>query len=280
MANQLVDDAKKAEAAATANAAPPSDAQLRAELEAERKGRAEAEQRAGFFQGAASAEWRRAEALKSQPPRNPADPLTDPFAKIAAEDAMLDPERKAKLLDEGTRSRAREEVNKAATEMDARNAARMADMESRVALRMFQSQNPEMAADEEGFFAAMAKAKIRADKGRMSLDPMGMLELGRQIYNEGKATPAATPFTESATSGAPAGARVKKDEVPEKSYAEEVYGAQDFIDESKIPVSDYTEKWLDNRNLELVDKEKFWSGIRNVQGDIQGAKSRKRAAGR
>lgn len=153
-------------------------------------------------------------------------------------------------------------------------------MESRIALRMFQSQNPEMAADEEGFAAAMMKAKIRADNKKMTLDPTGMLELGRQIYNEGKATPPNTPFTESASGGAPTpGGRVKQEEKPAPSMAEELYGAQDFIDESKIPVPDYTEKWLDNRNLELVDKEKFWSGIRNVQGDVQAAK-RRRTAGR
>jgi len=276
MANQLTEDTKKAEAAAATT--PPSDATLRAELDAERKARAEAEQRAGFFQGAAATEWRRAESMKA--PRTPADPLTDPYAKLAAEDAMLDPERKAKLLDEGARSRAREEANRVGAEIDARNAARLAEVETRTAIRLFQSQNPEIAADEEGWAAAMMKARIRADKNRMTLDQMGMLELGRQIYNEGKAAPAPTPYTEGASAAPGGGVRVKKDEAPEKSMAEELYGAQDFVDESKTSVPDYTEQWLDNRNLELVEKEKFWSGIRNVQGDISGAKNRRRSAGR
>lgn len=273
--NQLAEDAKKAEAAA---AAPPSDDTLRKELEAERIARAEAERKAGFFQGAAASEWKARQDLAARG-RQPNDPLTDPYAKLSAEDALLDPEKKAQLLDQGARGRAREEVGRFAAEERARRAGELQELESRMALRMFQSQNPEIAADEEGFAAAMMKAKIRADKKQLNLDPMGLLELGRQVYNEGKVTPQETPFVEGPSGASGPGGRVKKEE-PEQSMAEKYYGAQDFIDEDKMPVSDYTEKFLDERNLQLVDKEKFWSGIRNVQGDIQAAKQRRRSAGR
>jgi hypothetical protein len=66
----------------------------------------------------------------------------------------------------------------------------------------------------------------------------------------------------------------KPDEPAPPSMAEEVYGATDFVDERKVPLDDYTQTYLDNRNMELVNGEKFWSGIRNVVSEIRGAKGR------
>lgn len=273
MANQLAEEVKKAEQV------PPSDEQLRKELAAERTARQDAEQRAGFYQGAASAEWNRAEAARTAAATPPPGTITDPFAKLAAEDPLLDPEKRARLLDEGARGRAREEIRRYAQEDRAQQQMQQQQMEARLALRMFQSSHPELAADEEGFAAAMTRAKIRSDGQRMTLDPMGMLQLGMQIYNEGKGPAPGTPFTEAPGTAGAGGVVSKKDEPAPLSMAEEVYGATDFIDERKVPLDAYTEKFLDERNLELVDKGKFWSGIRNVVGDLRAAKGR-RAAGR
>jgi hypothetical protein len=265
--NQLVDDSKKAEAAA---AAPPSDATLRAELEAERKARASAEGEAQYFRGAAQAEWNRANAATQRP----AVRGEDPFAKLATEGVTLDPEKQAELLDAGSRGRAREEANRVGQEVDLRAQQREAELEKRLALKMFMSSHPEVTADEEGFIAAMARANVRNNQQRLNLDPMGMLQLGLQCFNEGRAPAASAPYTEGASSGGAGGPMKKPDEPAPLSMAEEVYGATDFVDERKVPLDDYTQTYLDNRNMELVNGEKFWSGIRNVVSEIRGAKGR------
>lgn len=266
MANQLADDAKKAEAAA----APPSDATLRAELEAERKARASAEGEAQYFRGAAQAEWQRAEAAGRQ---RPAVRGEDPFTKLATDGVTLDPEKQAELLDAGSRGRAREEANRVGQEVDLRAQQREAELEKRLALKMFMSSHPEVTADEEGFVAAMARANVRNNSQRLNLDPMGMLQLGLQCFNEGRAPAATAPYTEGSSPGGPGGP-VKKEEPPPLSMAEEVYGAQDFVDERKVPLDSYTQTYLDDRNLALVNGEKFWSRIGNVAGEIRAAKGR------
>jgi hypothetical protein len=271
MANQLAEEVKKAE-----TPTGMSDTELRAALEAERNARADAERQASFYRGAAGAEYNRAEQATRAASARPADPLTDPFAKLAAEDPLLDPEKRARLLDEGSRSRAREEAIKIAREQDANRRMENQEMEARLALRMFQASHPEINSDTEGFAAAMTRAKIRSDNKNMRLDPMGMLELGMQVYNESKAPVQNAPYTEAPSGGGPGAPRSKEEEKP-LSMAEELYGAPDFVDERKMPLDKYTEQFLDNRNLELVEKEKFWSGIRNVVGDIRAAKGRKSA---
>lgn len=267
MGNQLADDAKKAEAAA---AAPPSDATLRAELEAERKARSDSEREAAYFRGAAKSEWDRAEAAS----RRPVARGEDPFTKLSVEGVTLDPEKQAELLDAGSRMRAREESGRMAQEVDLRAQQREGELEKRLALRMFMASHPEVSADEEGFVAAMARANVRNNAQRMNLDPMGMLQLGLQCFNEGRAPSATAPFTEGPSQGGPGGPMKKADEPPPLSMAEEMYGAQDFIDERKKSLDDHTQEYLDNRNLELVGKEKFWSGIRNVADQIRQAKGR------
>jgi hypothetical protein len=276
MANQLAEEVKKAELA------PPSDAELRAELDRERQARATAEQQAGFYRGAASAEFNRAEqATRFATSAKATDPLTDPFAKLAAEDPLLDPEKRARLLDEGARSRAREEAQKIFNEGEARRQMEREKDRAFGALESFQAAHPDIAADPEGFAAAATRARIRADAQKLNLSPTGMLQLAGQIYNESKAPSSSAPYTEPASGSPRPGGPVKPEEPPAKSMAEELYGADpaDFIDDRKVPLDKYTEMFLDARNLDLVEKEKFHSGIRNVVGDIRAAKGRK-AAGR
>ena len=270
MANQLADEVKKAEAPV------PSDAQLRAELEAERQARSRAEQEAGFFRGAASAEWQRAEAAKRAPMT--AGTIDDPFAKLAADEALLDPEKRARLLDQGTRGRAREEVGRAMQEMEARRQMEREQDRLAAAAEAFAANHPEMINDE-AFLGATAIAKSRNDQQRMNLSPVQLLNLAANIYNEKKA-PAATPYTEGASVGGSGGGAMKPAEEPQMSMAEAEYGALDFVDERKFPIDKYTEKYLDDRNTDLVEKEKFWSGIRNVVGTLRETKSRKSASGR
>lgn len=271
--NQLAEDAKKAEAAA---AAPPSDATLRAELEAERRARSDADREAAYFRGAAKAEWDRAEAAS----RRPVARSEDPFTKLATDGVTLDPEKQAELLDAGSRMRAREESGRMAQEVDLRAQQREDAMEKRLALKMFMASHPEVAADDEGFVGAMARANVRANKERLNLDPMGMLQLGLQCYNEGRAPAAVAPYTEGGSVAGAGGPMKKPDEPPPLSMAEEVYGAQDFVDERKVPLDNYTQTYLDDRNLALVEGEKFWSRIGNVAGEIRAAKGRRAAARR
>lgn len=274
--NQLAEDVKKAQ-----EPKPVPDADIKAALEQERQARLVAEQRAGFFQGAAASEWDRAEKLRRQGQSAAPGTITDPFAKLAAEDPLLPADQRAKLLDEGARSRAREEVQRGIAEERARMQMELEQRRSADAIELFQASHPELASDPENFGAAMFKAKMRLDQKGVQATPMQALQLGYQIYNEGKASPpAGAPFTEApGMSGAPG---AKKEEEPPVSMATELYGAdpKDFMDERKVPLDKYTEGYLDNKNLDLVEKEKFWSGLRNVVGDIREAKSRKAAAGR
>jgi hypothetical protein len=271
MANQLADEVKKAEAV-------PSDAQLRAELEQERQARSRAEQEAGFFRGAASAEWQRAEAAK----RQPVSPGTidDPFAKLAADEALLDPEKRARLLDQGARERAREEVGKYARESEARRQMEREQDRLAAAAEAFAANHPEMVQDE-AFLGATAIAKARNDQQRMNLSPVQLLNLAANIYNEKKAPAPNTPYTEGSGVSGPGGGSMKQPPVErELSMAETEYGAVDFVSDREMPVDKYTEKYLDDRNSDLVEKEKFWSGIRNVVGTLRETKSRRTASGR
>ncbi len=114
----------------------------------------------------------------------------------------------------------------------------------------------------------------------MNLSPVQLLNLAANIYNEKKAPATPTPYTEGAGASGAGGAMKKADEPRQLSMAESEYGALDFVDEREMPVDKYTEKYLDDRNTDLVEKEKFWSGIRNVVGTLRETKSRRTASGR
>ena len=229
MPNQLAEDVKKA-AAPTA----PSDDQIKAELEREREARRVAEQRAGFFQGAAAAEWERARKLGQAP--SAAATITDPFAKFAAEDPLLDPEKRARLLADGARDIARQESIRVGQELEARRQMERWQDKTEGAMDAFSQAHPEILSDSENFAGAAMRAKVRAESKGMNLSPAGMLNLAYQIYNEGKAPASQAPYTEGASAAGPHGA--KKEDEPVTNMATEEYGAdpKDFMDERKVPL--------------------------------------------
>jgi len=264
---------------------PPTEAELRQALEEEKAKTAKLEAEGRGYLEAARSEWDRAEkaqaALRATVANAAPHPKApDAFEKLSAEGLALSPEEQQRLLDQGTRSRAREEFGRGAQVLEERRLADEYKRDTRLALSFFRAQHPALAQDEEGFAAAVTKAQIRATRQNLNLDPVGMLNFAHAIYQEGKGTADTIPFTEGA--GAPGGPAVNPNRPAEPtppSLWEKLYGAKDVVDESNTDWSldGMTEKYLDQKNLELV-KEGFTSRIGQIMGQIEEAKARRSAA--
>lgn len=266
---------------------PPTEAELRQSLEEERAKSAKLEAEARGYLDAARSEWDRAEKAQAAlretvagARRAAAPAAPDAFEKLAEGGIALSPEDQQRLLDQGTRTRAREEFGRGAEVLERRRLADEYKRDTRLALSFFNAQHPALAQDEEGFAAAMTKAQIRAGRQNLNLDPVGMLNFAHAIYQEGKGTADVIPFTEGA--GAPGGPAVNPNRPSEPappSLWEKLYGAKDVVDESNTDwtIDGMTEKYLDQKNLELV-KEGFTSRIGQIMGQIEEAKARRSAA--
>lgn len=278
MANQLAEETKKAEAAA---AGAPSDAELRRSLAAEQTRAAQLEQQNAQLMGAAQSEWARAEAATRALRSGNTPRPEDPFRLYTEEGVANDPEKQRALLDAGTRGRAREEAGAAFQEAERRRLKGEYEMEQRIALRMFESAHPTVAADEEGFYAAMSKASLRANKQRLNLDPTQMLQMGLQIYQEDRGQGAAVPYTEGG--GLPGGRVPQGAPIEEKkeSLWKRLYGADDVVEDGdpNFTLDDLTEQYVDKKNEDLV-KEGFGSSVRQVRATIIAGQQRRQNAGR
>ncbi len=274
MANSLVNDPKAA-------AAPPTDAQIRTELDAERAARRQAEQDLLQLQQAAHNEWRGRVQAENEL-KGLRQPRTDAFETLAQEGVAVDPEKQRQLLDRGVRERTREELSA----YDRAQMQREQQRETQLALNMFAAQNPVIVGDEEGFYAAMGKAKYRSEKNRTQMNPWQLLEMGKSIYYEDRkgapGAPGTVPYTEGAGYAAgPGGAVATPEEsVRVKNMIEDYYGlkAGDIVSDDSM--DDHTRDYIDKKNGDLEGQEKFHSGIRQIRATMIEGQQRRSNAGR
>lgn len=280
--SQLELDAERARAAT----APPSDADIRAELARERAERERLQVENATLLDAGRREWDRANQLQQQLTGNrPTAPAEDPFQTLTEGGVSLDAKQQRDLMDAGVRGRATQIVGDAMNELDRRNAARQFQTEARVALDLMKQQHPLVFKDEEGIGAAMYRARLRAERERLNLSPLGMLQLGVEIYNESRnpAGGAAAPYTES-PSGQPGDPRMRQPEEPtEPTLFEKLYGtAPGEVVTDATPgwsLDKMTEEYLDRHNHEL-EREGFGSKIGQVIAQRREAAQRRAAAAR
>lgn len=271
-----------AEAAKKPAPAPPTEEQLRQEVENERRLRQLAEQDREQLRVAATNEWRgRTQAEQElNRLRQPAQP--DPFRVLADEGVTVPPEKQQELLDRGVRLRTREDLRAYDEARRREDAQRERDREFRNTLQIFAALNPQIVNDEEGFYGAMGKAQFRMEKEKLRLDHNGLLELGKQIYLEerkAKGQEIPVPFSEGANPGAVRGGRVVEEE-PQQTAIEEYYGLEPGTIRPDSELEAHTASYIDARNLELVDKEKFGSRVRQVAATIREGIKRRADAGR
>lgn len=265
--------------------APPSDEQIRQELENERRLRQQAENDREQLRLAAQTEWRGRTTAEQELNRLRTPPPPDPFRVLADEGVTVPPDKQQELLDRGVRMRTRQEMSAYDEARRREEAQKDKDREIRNSLTIFAALNPTIVNDQEAFYGAMGKAQFRMEQEKLRLDHAGLLELGKQIYLEdrkakGQEMPAQYPFTESASPGSVRGGRVEEQE-PQPTAIEEYYGLEPGTIRPDSELEEHTKTYIDSRNLELVDKEKFGSRVRQVAATIrEGLKRRAANAGR
>jgi hypothetical protein len=265
---------------------PPTDEQLRKDLESERGARQRAENERDQFRGAAAQEWRGRQIAEREVQRLRAPKNPDAFESLAERGVAVPPDEQQALLDRGVRERTREEIGKYDEARRREDRGRELQRQTEQALGIFAALNPEIVNDEERFSGAIQRAQHRAAKQGLTLDPAGMVELAKNIYLEDRAKrgepPPAVPFTEGpGMPGAPNGRRGKEEAPPEQNVIEEAYALPAGTIRPDSELDAHTERYIDQRNLELVDKEKFNSRVRQIKATIlEGEQRRAAAAGR
>jgi hypothetical protein len=275
MPNALVDQGK-----------PPSDEQLRKELAEEKRARELAEQERDQFKGAAQNEWRGRQAAEQEVNRLRQPQRADAFQSLAERGVAVPPDEQQQLLDRGVRDRTRDEIGRYDAARQRQDAQRAEVERTERAITIFAKFNPDIVADEERFSGAIQQAQHRQRKQRMNLDADGMLELAKTIYLEDRQKrgepPPPPPFTEGgAMPGRPGSSRAPVDEKPEPNIIEEAYGLEAGTIRPDKELDDHTERYIDERNLALADKEKFNSRVRQVKATMMAGEQRRAAnAGR
>jgi hypothetical protein len=265
---------------------PPTDEQLRKDLADERAKREQAERERDQFRGAAAQEWkgRTTAEREIQRLRQPKGP--DAFESLAERGVAVPPDEQQQLLDRGVRERTREEISRYDEARRREDAQKDFARQTEQALNIFAALNPEIVNDEEQFSGAIQRAQHRARRQGLNLDPAGTMELAKTIYLEdrqkrGEPMPA-VPFTEGASMpGSPNGRREREPEKLEQNVIEEAYGLEPGTIRPDTELDDHTERYIDERNLALVDKEKFNTRVRQIKATIlAGEKRRADTAGR
>jgi hypothetical protein len=264
---------------------PPSDEELRKAVAEERTARERAEQERDQFRSAAANEWRGRQQAERELAAT-RQPRADAFESLAERGVAVPPDEQRNLLDRGVRERTREEIGAYDEQRRREEAQRIAQMRTENSLTLFAKLNPGIVEDEERFSGAIQQAQHRARKQRLSLDADSTLELAKKIYledREKRGEPAPPPFTEGASmpGGRGQGFREQKEEPPRPSMVEEAYGLEPGTIVPDTEMDDHTERYIDERNLSLSDKEKFSTKVRQIAATMRAGQQRRAAnAGR
>jgi hypothetical protein len=239
-------------------------------------------ERAAYAQGAASAlaaensRLNEQMRVRSTAPAAPVAQTPDPFLELGAEHLTAAPGEFAQKLDEGTRRRVNAAVGHAARTIEGRAEARLAEAEGRIALNTILGANPDLAADPEGFAAAIAKADFRAGQMGQTLDGPTKAQFALSIYRADHAAPTMAPTVEGASRPGAAGGPRAPERPRGKSYYEQFYGTApgDVLHEEEINQEDMTKEYVDKR---LEDLESHGAVIDEslLQSVLEGNQSRK-----
>lgn len=289
MANQLAD--QKPPAARTY-----SEAEMRAAV-AEANARSLAESNAALQQAAM--------ARNMTPPAPPTRRGPDGFDAWTKEGLTRSPEEQARMLRHGTANVVDQRLNAAVDQIRQESAYELARAKDEMGLRSVLSAHPDIASDEEGYSAAIAKAAFRAQQRGLNLDGASMAQMAVAIYKEDHKPAPGTevPFTEGAgrpDANGPGGAK-KEGPNPVVGFLQEAYGVggandqvhgetrnfaeEDAIDDylegrlspdtsTTIPVWGITQPLKDG-----LEGTGIGSGVRQAQGDFNKRKARRAAAG-
>jgi hypothetical protein len=241
---------------------------------------------------------------QAPPPRGP-----DGFDVFAKEGLTRSPEEQARMLRGGTAGVVRGELAQAVAairqESDWKLQQAVGQTRDEMAMRSVLNSNPDIAADEEGFAAALAKAAYRASQRGMNLDGPTMAQHAVNVYKEDHKPAAedAPTFEGGSRPAGSGGLGKKKDDGPNpvldfltKSYGvggptDEVHGeTRDFAEEDAIdgylegrltpdtsgpiPIWGITQPLADG-----LAGTGMGSGVRQAQGDFNKRKAQRAAAG-
>lgn len=215
-------------------------------------------------------------------PQRPSGP--DPLMVYAENNLTQTPQENARQLDAATRARAADmagqALNYARREFDGKLEATKNEM----AINSLLASNPDVATDQEGFAASLAKAQFRAQSRGIDLDGPSLTREALGIYRKERSSGTEAPVLEGASRADGNSMPSKQAEKPVgKSHFEEYYGASpgDELHEEKPDFEKMTQDYADTKNeyLENMGVGVSVSQIRQVQGENMARAARKAKKG-
>jgi len=235
-----------------------------AELAAERAARIAAENEAQRMAWIAN---NAATARGQAPPPPPVDPGPDPLAVFSKEAAGLTPEAATDLLDKGIQARINRTLSAVVPALQRQTGAFVEAKETETALATTLAANPDIAQDQEGFYAASARVRWQLESQGKKVSNAEFMRLATNKYREGKQPPTPVDHVE----GASRGSEVKSPKPPapeEPQYSAEHeqfagwYGMDPseimtFDKEGKATLEKMSREYPDQKNAALEEKGVF-----------------------
>jgi hypothetical protein len=223
--------------------------------------------------------------------RNPAPQGPDPLYIQASEGLAKPVDEQVRLMDAGIRNRIRSEVGPALAQMQTEQQQREERTRQEIAVSTIFATNPDMASDQEGYYAAYAKATFRANQRGVPLDGAALARDAASIYRADHKAPTPDPpvLEGSSRPDAPGGGVPKAPEKPKgPSLYEKWYGKADddvLHEEEHDPNSEAAiQEYVDERmqqpeeHVYGVSKSIGLSKVRGVQAEESRRTARRRAA--
>lgn len=220
-----------------------------------------------------------------QPPPAPVQNASGPhpLERVAKEGfGELTPMEQARTFDAAARRATRDVMTPIVQGVREEMRGEMERGLSTLALRALEMQNPDIAADGEGFAAAMVRARYRADQTGRRLDNAGLINEAVRLYREGK--PAPPPHVESPSPGGPGAGVASPAKPPEKTPFELIYGVEPGMELHAEPYDHeaQTREYVDKR-IEFLEEKGFnpleSSKVLSVRGEALERSARRAAAG-
>jgi hypothetical protein len=215
-------------------------------------------------------------------PQRPSGP--DPLMTYAENNLTQTPQENARLLDAATRGRAADVASQALNYARREFDGKLEALKNETAINSLLASNPDIARDEEGFAAALAKAQYRTQRSGIDADGPSLTRDALAIYRKERTASGEAPVLEGASRADGNSMPSRQAEAPKgKSHFEEFYGAApgDELHEEKPDFEKMTQDYADGKNdyLESMGVAVSESKIRQVQGENMSRAARKAKRG-